>query len=70
MNAQLSYPVAQARQQELHRLAEQARAVRGLSGESRFSALWHKLAGIRSIHRELQAPSPAQHPVAGGAAKI
>lgn len=70
MNSQLSYQMAQHHQQELRRQAEQARAAHELCGPSRFSELWHRISSLRSMHRELQTPSPVRRPVAGGASQI
>lgn len=70
VNSQLSYCLAQAHQQELRRAAEQARGAHELSGPSRLSVLWHRIASLRSIHLQPQAPSPAQRPVAGGVNQI
>jgi hypothetical protein len=66
VNSQLSYSLAQAHHEQLHRDAERARMAAELSRPTRFSVVWQRIRSARAMQRHLQA----QRPVARGAGEI
>ena len=58
MNSQLTYQVAQTKQQDLHRAGERAREARAISGPSRFRAFCGRLLSGGPVPQGTRSPDP------------
>jgi hypothetical protein len=66
VNPQLSYGIAQARQQDLHWASEKARMARTVSGQSRFATLRRGLRNLGISHPRPRTTVGASRPAADG----